>query len=47
VDNNRETPVKYGVRGIPNFVVFKDGEVKDQIVGAVSKGDLVKAVEKL
>jgi thioredoxin len=46
VDDNPRTPMKYGVRGIPNLIVFKGGEVKEQIVGAVPKAQLVKAVTK-
>jgi thioredoxin 1 len=44
VDDNPSTPARYGVRGIPNLIVFKGGEVKDQIVGAVPKAQLVKAI---
>ena len=45
VDDNPETPARYGVRGIPNLLIIRNGEVKDQIVGAVPKGHLVKAVD--
>lgn len=45
VDDNPETPARYGVRGIPNLLIIKNGQVKDQIVGAVPKGHLVKAVD--
>lgn len=44
VDDNPGTPARYGVRGIPNLIVFKGGEVKDQIIGAVPKAQLVKAI---
>jgi thioredoxin 1 len=44
VDENPLTPSRYGVRGIPNLIVFKGGEVKEQIVGAVPKAQLVKAI---
>lgn len=44
VDDNPRTPAQYGVRGIPNLIVFKDGEVQQQIVGAVPKAHLVKAI---
>ncbi|MFM8411469.1 MAG: thioredoxin, partial [Alphaproteobacteria bacterium] len=37
VDDNPQTPAKYGVRGIPNLIVFKGGQVAEQIVGAVPK----------
>jgi thioredoxin 1 len=47
VDDNPQTPSKYGVRGIPNLILFKGGEVKDQIVGAVPKAHLVKAVTQV
>jgi len=45
VDDNQETPARYGVRGIPNLIIFKGGQVKEQIVGAVPRGHLVKAVD--
>ena len=44
VDENPNTPARYGVRGIPNLIIFKAGQVKDQIVGAVPKAHLVKAI---
>ncbi|PAW61374.1 MAG: thioredoxin [Verrucomicrobiia bacterium Tous-C3TDCM] len=43
VDNARELAVKYGVRSIPFLLFFKDGEVKDQIVGANVTKDQLKA----
>ncbi len=47
VDDNPQTPSRYGVRGIPNLIVFKGGQVQDQIVGAVPKAQLVKAVDRV
>ena len=47
VDDNPQTPSRYGVRGIPNLIVFKGGEVKEQIIGAVPKAQLVKAISKV
>lgn len=44
VDENPRTPAQYGVRGIPNLILFKDGTVQQQIVGAVPKATLVKAI---
>ena len=40
VDNNRETAMKYGIRSIPTLLVFKDGEVAEQIVGVMPKDAL-------
>ena len=37
VDANQETAIKYGVRSIPTVLIIKDGEVRDTIIGAVSK----------
>ncbi len=47
VDDNPRTPSQYGVRGIPNLILFKGGEVKEQIVGAVPKAQLVKAIDNV
>jgi thioredoxin 1 len=44
VDDNPQTPQKYGVRGIPNLILFHGGQVKQQIVGAVPKAQLVRAI---
>ena len=44
VDDNPRTPTRYGVRGIPNLILFKNGEVHQQIVGAVPKAHLIKAI---
>ena len=40
VDDNRETAMKYGIRGIPTLLVIKEGDVTEQIVGAHSKDTL-------
>lgn len=45
IDDNPETPARYGVRGIPNLLIIRSGQVKDQIIGAVPKGHLVRAVD--
>jgi len=47
VDDNKQAAMKYNVRGIPNIILFKDGESVDQIVGAVAKQDLVDAITKV
>jgi thioredoxin 1 len=44
VDENPRTPSRYGVRGIPNLILFQKGEVKEQIIGAVPKSQLVRAI---
>ena len=46
VDNNSATPMRYGVRGIPPLLVFKGGQVKEQIVGYVPKETIQKAIDK-
>jgi thioredoxin len=46
VDDNPQTPSKYGVRGIPNLLLIKGGSVADQIIGAVPKAHLVRAIDR-
>ena len=46
VDENPNTPGQYGVRGIPTLVLFKNGEVVDQLVGAVPKNQLEEFINK-
>ncbi|NQV43361.1 MAG: thioredoxin TrxA [Rhodospirillales bacterium] len=45
IDENPGTPSKYGVRGIPTLLLFKNGEVAAMKVGAVAKSQLVEWVE--
>jgi thioredoxin 1 len=40
IDANQQTPPKYGIRGIPTLMLFRDGEVEATKVGAVSKSQL-------
>ena len=47
VDRNNATPQRYGVRGIPTLLVFKGGQVQEQIVGYVPRETIEKALEKL
>ena len=42
VDQNTQTPARYGIRGIPALLIFKDGKVADQIVGFVPKDTIEK-----
>ena len=42
VDSNQQTSIKYGVRSIPTLLLFKDGELKDTIIGAVPKTNIVE-----
>ena len=47
VDENNQTPKRYGVRGIPTLMLFKDGQVVDQIVGAVPKSRIEELLSKV
>ncbi len=40
IDENPQTPPKYGIRGIPTLILFKSGTVQAQKVGALSKSQL-------
>ena len=46
IDSNPGTPPKYGVRSIPTLILFKDGVVEAQQVGAVSKKQLEQFLDK-
>jgi thioredoxin 1 len=46
VDDNPQTPTRYGVRGIPNLIVFKGGQVAEQIIGACARAQLVKVIDR-
>jgi thioredoxin 1 len=46
VDDNMNVPGKFSIRGIPTLLVFKGGQVADQIVGAVPKEQIVKIIER-
>jgi thioredoxin 1 len=47
IDDNQETPQQYGVRSIPTLLLFKNGKVVDQIVGAVPRAKLEDALRKV
>ena len=47
VDENSKTPVKYGIQAIPTLILFKNGNVVDQITGAVSKNQIENSIKKM
>ena len=47
VDTNTATPQRFGIRGIPALILFKGGQVADQIVGFVPKDTIDKSVAKV
>jgi thioredoxin 1 len=46
VDENPATPSRYGIRGIPTVILFKGGQIFDQIVGAVPKSTVEEMIKK-
>ena len=46
VDENSETPPKYGIRGIPTMLLFKNKELKSTKVGASTKSDILGWIEQ-
>ena len=45
IDDNPQTPQRYGVRGIPTLMIFKNGEVDATKVGALPKGQLTQFID--
>lgn len=45
VDENQDTPAKYGVRGIPTLMLFKNGNIEATKVGALSKSQLTAFID--
>ena len=46
IDNEPNTPTKYGVRGIPTMLLFKSGELKATKVGATNKSNIVSWIKE-
>ena len=46
VDENRDVPAKFGIRGIPTLMIFKDGELAATKVGALSKAQLTEFINQ-
>ena len=46
IDNEPNTPTKYGVRGIPTMLLFKGGELKATKVGAITKSNIVSWIKE-
>ena len=47
VDQNQAIAARYGIRAIPTLLLFKNGEVKEQIVGMVNKSNLLAKIDAL
>ena len=47
VDENQQLAVKYGIRSIPTLLLFKGGEIQEQIVGLKSKSDLQASIDSM
>jgi len=47
VDESKEIAMNYGIRNIPTFLFFKNGEIAEKIVGAVDKSEIIAILDKL
>ena len=47
VDQNRETPTRFGIRNIPTLIFFKGGEVTQTIIGVQPKSQIEEEIKKL
>jgi len=47
VEDNKKTPVKFRIRSIPTLILFKDGRVVDQIIGAVPRQKIEETFKKV
>jgi|SRR6056300_563027 thioredoxin 1 len=45
IDSNKETPAKFGIRGIPTLMIFRGGNIEATKVGALSKSQLVEFID--
>jgi thioredoxin 1 len=46
VDENNGVSVKYGIKGIPTLLLFKSGEIKEQVVGVTTKEAITRMIEQ-
>ena len=46
VDNNPQTTQRYGIKGIPTLIVYRDGKEVERVVGVVSKDATIKMIDK-
>jgi thioredoxin 1 len=47
VDNNQSLSARYNIRAIPTLLFFKDGQLRDQVTGMMSKKDVLRRIEAL
>lgn len=47
VDDNQQTAIKFGVRSIPTILIFKGGQLKETIIGAVPKSQIVQRLNSV
>ena len=47
IDQNQDTPLKFGVMNIPTLILFRNGEVQKKWVGLTSKKDIITAIDEL
>ena len=47
VDDNEQVPPRFGIKGIPTLIVFKNGQEAERVVGATSKENIARMIDRV